>query len=327
LTIDIADGIYWAAGGSILGIPDNKNPAQIINLSLGSLSGCGSYTQLAIDFARNSGATVITAAGNSNNRSDANQIFPGNCAGVINVAATDINDGLAFYSNIGTVVDVSAPGGITLTAAGPSGILSTTNSGTTDPVADSYGYKQGTSFAAPHVAGVAALLYQAQPGITPDEVEILLKNNTRPLSDGCPLFLCGAGIVDATAVVNAALANNHDEVLVNGRPKAGLSASSGKSIFFTFEVPENAVSLLFKLKSNKRGDADLYIRHASRPTKSSYDCRPYKNGSNEVCRLTNPQPGTWHVMIDAFSDYSDVSLMARYVSAPKKLKNLSALQR
>ncbi|MCE2028296.1 TonB-dependent receptor domain-containing protein [Sessilibacter corallicola] len=137
-TSDIADGIIWGAGGSVSGIPTNANPAHVLNLSLGGTGACSATTQAAINTARSLGTTVVVAAGNSNvNASNAN---PANCNGVITVAATNRNGSKAFYSNFGNVVDVSAPGGETTVTS--NGVLSTLNTGTTTPGADTYAYYQ-----------------------------------------------------------------------------------------------------------------------------------------------------------------------------------------
>ncbi|MBT8085715.1 MAG: S8 family peptidase, partial [Woeseia sp.] len=194
-TSDIADGIVWAAGGSVSGVPANSNPADVLNLSLGGGGSCASTSQNAINTARSLGATVVVAAGNSN--ANAANYNPASCSGVVTVAATDRDGNRAYYSNYGAVVDVAAPGGET--AVSSNGVLSTLNSGTTTPASDNYAFYQGTSMATPHVAGVAALLYAVNPSITPDLVETTLKNTARAFPGSCSQ--CGSGLVDANAVV------------------------------------------------------------------------------------------------------------------------------
>ncbi|MCJ8270679.1 MAG: PPC domain-containing protein, partial [Psychrosphaera sp.] len=56
------------------------------------------------------------------------------------------------------------------------------------------------------------------------------------------------------------------------------------------------------------GDADLYVRQGSKPTKTDHDCRPYLSGNNETCAVSNPASGTWHVGVFGYSAYSGVSL-------------------
>ncbi|TQV87735.1 S8 family serine peptidase [Aliikangiella coralliicola] len=194
---DISDGIIWAAGGSVSGVPANQNPANVINLSLGGGGACGSTYQNAINYATGQNTTVVISAGNSN--ANAANFRPANCNGVVTVAATNRSGGKAFYSNFGNVVEVAAPGG----AMGPTanGVLSTLNTGTTTPGSDSYSFYQGTSMAAPHVAGVAALMYGLNANLTSAQVGTILQNTARSFPATCNQ--CGSGIVNATAAIAA----------------------------------------------------------------------------------------------------------------------------
>ena len=311
-TSDIADGIVWAAGGTVSGVPANANPAQVLNLSLGGGGACSSTSQNAINTARSLGATVVVAAGNSNvNASNAN---PANCSGVVTVAATNRNGGRAYYSNFGNVVDVAAPGG-DIRASSSNGVLSTLNAGQGGPGADNYAYYQGTSMATPHVAGVAAMLYAVDPDITPDQVESTLASTTRSFPATCSG--CGTGIVDAAAAVAAASGTGGgggDTVLENGVAKTGLSAGTGGELAFTMDVPAGATDLNFAI-SGGSGDADLYVNFGSPATTSDYDCRPYIGGNNETCDFASPQAGTWHVMVRGYSAYSGVSLVGSYTES------------
>ena len=142
---DIADGIRWAAGVHITGIPDNPNPARVINMSLGSEATCSSTLQGALDDADSAGALTVVSAGNANH--DAGLDVLANCNHTFAVAASDQNGDKASYSNFGSAVDLTAPGNT---------ILSTLNSGSTSPGSDIYATYQGTSMAAPHVVGVAS---------------------------------------------------------------------------------------------------------------------------------------------------------------------------
>jgi serine protease len=224
-TSDIADGIVWASGGTVSGVAVNGNPAQVISMSLGGGGGCGSTLQGAVNMARANGATVIASAGNSN--ANASGFSPANCAGVITVAANDREGNRAFYSNYGAV-DVTAPGGETGNIQAD-GVSSTLNDGTTSPGNESYAFYQGTSMAAPHVAGVAALLYAAKPTITPDEVAAVLETTARPLPGSCSGG-CGAGIVDAGAALDLVAGGTPG----NRLPVAGFSyAATLLSVHFT----------------------------------------------------------------------------------------------
>ena len=180
---DISDGIVWAAGGSIGGVPDNATPARVLNLSLGGASACPWYAADAIATARSLGALVVVAAGNS--ASDAAGSSPANCPGAFVVAATQSNGTKAGFSNFGAIVDIAAPG---------TGIWSTLNTGSTIPATPAYASYSGTSMATPHVAATAALLAAAAPGATNDEIEAAIRAGSTAFPGTCTG--CGAGIAN-----------------------------------------------------------------------------------------------------------------------------------
>ena len=194
-TSDIAAGVVWASGGTVSGIPANAYPARVLNLSLGGSGACGTTMQNAINSARSRSAMLVISAGNSN--TNASNASPANCAGVITVGATTRTGARTSFSNYGSIVDVAAPG---------ADILSTLNAGSTVPGADSYVPKSGTSMAAPHVAGVAALMLAKNAALTPDQVESMLKSSARafPVSPGTTTTI-GTGIVDAKKAVDTAM--------------------------------------------------------------------------------------------------------------------------
>ncbi|CAL9590650.1 S8 family serine peptidase [Streptomyces sp. enrichment culture] len=196
---DIIDAITWASGGTVSGVPANTNVAKVINMSLGGGGSCTTATQNAINAAVNRGTTVVVAAGNSN--ANAANYSPASCNNVISVASTDRAGNRAYYSNYGTVVDIAAPGGETNSVTSD-GILSTLNSGAKAPSTESYEYYQGTSMAAPHIAGLAALMKSANSSLTPAQIESAIKSNARPLPGTCSGG-CGAGLADATKTVTA----------------------------------------------------------------------------------------------------------------------------
>ncbi|MFZ3492669.1 S8 family peptidase [Streptomyces sp. 5.8] len=207
-TSDIVDAITWASGGTVSGIPANATPAKVINMSLGGSGACTATYQNAINAAVGRGTTVVVAAGNSN--SDAAGFSPASCNNVINVAASNRTGDRSFYSNYGAIIDVAAPGGETRRATDTpgtittpeNGIWSTLNTGATTPGAENYEPYQGTSMAAPHVAGLAALLKSANSALTPAQIESAIKANTRPLAGTCTGG-CGTGLADAAATVAA----------------------------------------------------------------------------------------------------------------------------
>ncbi|MBC8132192.1 MAG: S8 family serine peptidase, partial [Deltaproteobacteria bacterium] len=146
-------GSMWGGAQTILYAAKMK--ARVVNASWGCLgpSCYASYIEDAIKTLANAGGLFVAAAGNSNNDNDAYPNYPSNYAGtnIVAVAATDSNDNLASFSNRGaTRVHLGAPG---------VGILSAIRNG-------GYASWNGTSMAAPHVAGAAALFFSVRPDAT-----------------------------------------------------------------------------------------------------------------------------------------------------------------
>lgn len=192
---DIADGVMWAAGAAVAGAPVNDHPADVINMSLGSTSPqrCSLTYRDAFNVAAQRGSIIVLAAGNSNE--DAGTYSPGNCGGAIVVGSTTQQGSRSGFSNHGETIDVAAPG---------SGVLSTVATGARAATGEGYATMNGTSMAAPHVAGVVALVQSisARPRTTA-QMRTLLQETARPF----PVRLdwpLGAGIVDAAAAVAAA---------------------------------------------------------------------------------------------------------------------------
>ena len=191
---DVAAGVLWAAGAPVAGAAANPNPATVINLSLGVPGECPAVLQSAISEAVNRGIPVVVAAGNQ--AVDAAQSAPANCAGVISVAATDVSGALAPYSNFGSVT-VAAPGGDPYAQ-----ILSTGNAGAQALGAPTYTERNGTSMAAPAVAGTVALLRELSPGLGVAGLQDALTSTARQAPGGCAPG-CGAGIVDPVSALVA----------------------------------------------------------------------------------------------------------------------------
>jgi len=99
--------------------------------------------------------------------------------------------------------------------------------------------------------------------------------------------------------------------LTSGVPVTGVSGASGSQQFWKLAVPAGKTSLTFTI-SGGAGDADLYVRFAAKPTTSTFNCRPFVNGNNETCTISNPSAGDWYVMIRGFAAFSGVTLTGTY---------------
>ncbi len=194
-TADINDAIRWAAGLAVPGVPANATPAKVINMSLGGGGSCASSPsqQAAINDAVAAGSTVVVAAGNS--ASDAANFRPASCNGVITVAASDFRGHLSSrYSNFGATIEILAPGGdVQRDDNGdgrPDGVLSMVQGG--------YAFYNGTSMAAPHVAGAAALLLANDASLTPAQILSNIQSTALPRTAAqCPQP-CGAGLLQVS---------------------------------------------------------------------------------------------------------------------------------
>jgi serine protease len=213
LLSDTVDGMRWAGGLSVPGVPDNPTPAHVINISLGGGS-CSSAEQNAVNDLNARGVVVVAAAGNNAGAVEA----PADCAGVITVTA-HVNDGeKASYANFGPAVAISAPGGGcgtskwngTSCSSTTSAILTLSNRGATSPGTYFTLPSAGTSFATPTVAGVAALMLAVNGSLAPSQVTGIIKSTARPhpANTFCALAPntgnCGAGMLDAAGALTLA---------------------------------------------------------------------------------------------------------------------------
>jgi serine protease len=190
---DIAAAITWAYGGSVTGVPANPNPANIINLSLGSAQPCSATEQDAVSAAIAANVLVVGAAGNLGGPVNA----PANCTGVLSVAGireAGTKVGYSSLSSADAAVGIAAPAGncvnIVTTEPCVFSIETTSDAGTTtpSPTPGFYTYallnpsylsnggnsdnegSVGTSFSAPMASGVAALMLAAAPAMTPSQL-------------------------------------------------------------------------------------------------------------------------------------------------------------
>ena len=184
---DVADAIVWASGGAVEGVPINPTPGRVVSMSFTGDADCPSYLQAAIDEAVQLGALPVAAAGNDGvNTTD---FFPANCQGVLAVAASTRQGGLAAYSNYGPDIALAAPGG---DEANPIATLTVLDGGLETEFA------MGTSFAVPQVAGVAALAMAR--GWRAVQLSFALPNTANLFQAECKG--CGAGILNAVLIKN-----------------------------------------------------------------------------------------------------------------------------
>jgi serine protease len=204
---DIFDGMAWAAGIPVPGVPANPHPAKVINLSVGSRGVCSNQIQAIVDQILDAGVFIAVAAGNDNANADG--YVPASCGGVSTVGATDQLGARASYSNFSTGMDISAPGGDSDRNGTHDSIVTTWNTGKTVALSPTYADAEGTSFATPEVAGVAALMLAVNPALRPAQIKALMAQSASPFAAGSDCItrgICGAGILNAFGAVKAARA-------------------------------------------------------------------------------------------------------------------------
>jgi subtilisin family serine protease len=286
---DIADGIRWSVGAPVKGVPNNPSPAHVLNLSLGGQGPCGDEMQDAINTALARGVTVVVSAGNE--ADDAQNYSPANCKGVITVAATNRDGGFSSYSNNGPSIELAAPGGEN---EGLQQIISTLNSGSVGASGSYYQPYQGTSMAAPHVAGTIALMLTRNPNLTPGQVLNILLNTANGRS--VEVFDCGAigeicrvGTLNAAAAVAAVVDRRHVSEVTNaaGRvPLVELWNRSNNNFILTTDLYE-----ISNLLAGKRGGDWVRSGQAS----ETFDFTAQAHFSSlpqPVCRFSSPITGS-----------------------------------
>ena len=152
-------------------------------MSLG-VEGTSTTMVNAVNYARNNDVVMIAAAGN-----DGTSVvsYPAAYPQVIAVGATDDTDRRASFSNYGSDLDVVAPGVMIYSTQGGTG----------------YQYLSGTSAAAPHVAGVAALMLTVSPALEPEEISSIINQTATDISQTAYDPMTGWGIVNAFRAVEA----------------------------------------------------------------------------------------------------------------------------
>jgi len=213
---DVADGIIYAA----------DHGAKVINLSLGASVGSTALED-AVNYAYARGVTLVAAVGNDNGPVG----YPAAYGNVIAVAATACNNAKAVYSNSGPQVDVAAPGGDVTVTCGMDPDTEVVWSPSWSPsVGNAYFGLQGTSMAAPHVAGVAALMISR--GITtPASIQATLQSTATDLGAAGRDDLFGYGLINAASAVGG------------GSAASRLRAFSGDLIGSTLTIRSDIVEV------------------------------------------------------------------------------------
>ena len=157
----IADGIRWAA----------DEGADVINMSFGGPSEAGILAE-ALNYAKAAGVVLVASAGNEEDSVFYPAAYDEYC---IAVAATDYNDERPWWSNPGPEVDVAAPG-VRIISCSPTWYWGQGSF--------PYGYAEGTSQAAPHVAGLAALIKDLKPWLRVDEIMDIIRYTADDVNSG-----------------------------------------------------------------------------------------------------------------------------------------------
>jgi subtilisin len=168
---DVVAGIEWAI----------TNSMNIINMSLGG-SNDSRTLQTAVDNAYNTGILVVASGGNNGYDRKGTISYPAKYSSVIAVGAVDQQNKRAFFSSVGRELELMAPG-LDVQSTVPGG----------------YASNNGTSMSAPHVSGVAALVWEKKPELTNVQIRNSLNQTAVTLGDS---FSYGNGLVNSLSAIN-----------------------------------------------------------------------------------------------------------------------------
>jgi hypothetical protein len=198
---DIIAAMEWATGGGDPATYPGGIPfkTHIINMSLGAPVG-NLFLELACIWTyEDDGLLIVAAAGNDGNSSGTgnNVNYPGAYDSVMAVTATDSDDVRAYFSSTGTQIEIAGPG------VGVNSTMPTYEVTLSAEYGYDYGILRGTSMASPHVAGTAALVWAAEPGLTNFAVRTRLQQTADDLGDPGIDYWYGYGLVDAYEAAGA----------------------------------------------------------------------------------------------------------------------------
>ena len=240
----IAEGIRYAAG--LTQNPQNPNPADVINLSLGA-SSYSSELEAAVLAAVNEGVVVVASAGNY---FDSSLLYPARFPESIAVGAVDLNLEPAVYSNTGRNLDLLAPGGDP-----KAGIYSTSLNG-------GYQTLYGSSMAAPHVSALAALLLDQ--GKAPAEIENILRENSIHPGEAEFSSEYGYGIINANFAYNdlqqlKVVVGNREGDQIKKAAAVNIALAGGEYSLQEFPEGRYSVFAWIDANGNNRIDSEDYI--------------------------------------------------------------------
>jgi serine protease len=186
---DIIAGMRWAAGLPVPGVASNPTPARILNLSLGSTGACEASYRDVIEELTARKVLVVISAGNEGTVVSS----PGNCPGVASVAAIRHVGSKVGFSSLGPEVTIAAPGGNCVNIDGGPCLFSldtTSNAGIQGPAAHTFtsqlDVNVGTSFSAPIVSGIAALMLSRNNNLSTQQMLDRLREGARPFPESIP---------------------------------------------------------------------------------------------------------------------------------------------
>ncbi|MEH6611141.1 MAG: S8 family serine peptidase [Halioglobus sp.] len=297
---DVSQAVRYAAGlaNDSGTVPPQR--ADVINLSLGGES----FSQLSQALFREvheAGVIVVAAAGNEGSTRAS---YPAAYDKVISVSAVDAQASLASYSNRGSRIDIAAPGGnnsADLNGDGyPDGVLSTGRSAS----GFAYVFLSGTSMAAPHVAGVMALMKSVNPELTAADIDALLESGelTDDLGSAGRDDLYGHGLINAQSAVTAALS------AIGGTPatQPGLAASTS-----VLNFGAGLDTLTISLRNRGEGDLDLQEVSVSQPWLSVSSSAVDANGLGSYQVTVDRQglePGSYAATLSARSTANSLDI-------------------
>lgn len=293
---EVSDGIYYAA----------DNGAQVINMSLGGSSPSATLED-ALAHAYEKGVTIVCASGNDGSSNFINYpaAYDDYC---IAVGATRYDEWITWYSNAGASLDLVAPGGAVWADQNydgyADGVLQQTFSSTTNDWI--YWFAEGTSMAAPHVSGVAALV-MANGVTSPDNVREALQSTAEDKwSTGWDPYF-GWGIVDAYAAVMWTPPQDTTPPAITSGPTATNVTSSSATITWITDEPSDSLV--------EYGTASGNYKNSTEDTAIV---------TNHSVELTGLQPNTTYYYIVTSKDEAQnsvTSLESWFITEPQLTNN------